>query len=125
MVSCRDRRHGHSEANRRDLCAVQEVGTEETNGNPGVVKVDEAASSNHSSPVVGTKRGGNGKSSHASRHADTADDEYSSTSEAINGEECQERGQELPGQGTSREDTGHLTAHAKVVLEKDGGVNAD
>ncbi|KAI6772962.1 hypothetical protein HG530_003920 [Fusarium avenaceum] len=125
MVGGRDGRHGHSQAERRNLSTVQEVGAKETDRDEGIVQVNEAASSNHSRLVLVTERSTDGEGDHAARHTSTADDEDGSTTEAINGEEGEERGQELPGEGSAGESLGGLSIHTEILLEENVGVDAD
>lgn len=125
VVGRRDAGHDHAEADGRDLGAVQEVRAQEADGHKGVEEVEEAASADHGGAVVVGERGGDGKRNHAGGHARARDYEDDTAAEAVDAEEGQERRQELPGQGAARQDARKLGAHAEVVLEQDGGVDAD
>lgn len=125
MIRSGDRRHGNTETDGSDLSAVEEVGTQEADGDKEVEEVDEAASSNLSGPVRGVERSGDGQADHANAHAGTAEHEDSATTETINGEEGDERGQELPGQSTAGQNARQFGAHAKVLLEEDGSVDGN
>ena len=125
MVGSRNGRHGHSESDGRDLGTVQEVGTQETDGNKRVVEVNEGSSDNHGRLVLGAERSANSQRNHTSRHTDTADNEHDTTTESIDGEKSNERSKELPGQGTAGQSLGSLGVETKVLLEKNVGVHAD
>lgn len=68
MVRRRDGRHGHPQAQGGDLGAVQEVGTEETDGDERVEEVDEDTGGDLGGMVIGTKRSGDGHGDHTAAH---------------------------------------------------------
>ena len=57
--------HGHSELDRRDLCAVEEVGTEETDGDEEVESEDEEGGSAHGTGVLIREASRDSESQHA------------------------------------------------------------
>lgn len=124
MVSSRDGGHGDTEAQRSNFSAVQEVGTEEADRDEEVEEVDEATGGNLGAVVV-RHGGGDGEGDHAERHAGTAEHEDGTAAEAVDGEEGDEGRQELPGQSAARQDARQLSAHAKVLLEEDAGVDGN
>lgn len=125
MVGGRDGRHGHTETERSDLSAVEEVCAEETDGDEGVEQVDEDTSHDLRSCVLSTEGGGNGQSNHAACHARARDHEDGTTSEAVNGEEGDEGRQKLPSQSATSKSACIFGAHAQVGLEDDRSVDRD
>lgn len=76
-------------------------------------------------PVGGRERRGDRERDHAARHADTAEDKYGTATKAVDGDEGEERREELPGQGATGEYTRHFAAEAQVLLEENGRVYTD
>ena len=125
VVGGRDTGHGDTEAGGCDLSAVQEVGAEETNGDEKVEEEDEERGDDLSWLVALRVRRGNGKSQHARGHTGAGEHEELAATEAVDGEEGDEAGQELPGKRTTRQNAGSLRVEAKTLLEDDGGVGGD
>jgi len=125
MVGGRYTRHGDSQSDGSNLGGVQEVGTEETNWDEEVEQEDEQHTDDLGGQIRSWKGCGHSQTSHASRHADTAEHEDSSASEPVNCEEGDEAAQELPGQAAARKNTRSLGAERKTLLENDGRVHRD
>lgn len=117
MVRSGDTGHGDTEACRRNFCAVQEVGTEESDRDEEVEQENEESRGNLSRHVALGETASDSKGRHTSRHSCTAEHEQLAASESVDGEECHETRQELPGQGTTAEDAGSLSVHTKTLLE--------
>jgi len=125
VVGGRDGRHGHAEAHGRDFGAVQEVGAEEADGDEEVEGEDEEGGGAHGRAVLVREARADRERHHAAGHSEAGEEEEGAAAEAVDGEEGDEAGEELPGQAGAGEDTGDLGAHAQTVLEQDGGVDTD
>ena len=125
MVGRRNRRHGHTQADGRNLGTVQEVGAEETDGHEGVEEVDEDAGGDLGRVVLGAPGRADGQGYHADAHAAAGDHEDGAAAQAVDGEEGDEGRQELPGQRAASKGAGVLGGHAQVGLEDDGCVHRD
>lgn len=119
MVRSGDGRHGDTESDGSNLCAVQEVCAQEADWYKEAEQVDEKCCSNGCSFVV-RKGGCDGQRYHAKAHASATDDEAEAASEPVNGEECDKAGQKFPGEHAAGKDTSNFTTHTKAFLE-DGG----
>jgi hypothetical protein len=125
VVGGRDGCHGHAQAHGRDLGAVQEVGAEEADGDEEVEGEDEEGGGAHGRAVLVREARADCQRGHAAGHAEAGEEEERAAAEAVDGEEGDEAGEELPGQAGAGQDAGDLGAHAQTVLEQDGGVDAD
>lgn len=125
MVRRGDGRHGHPQADGRNLGTVQEVGAEEADWHEGVEEVDEYAGGDLCRLVLGAHGGGDGQANHADAHARSRDNEDGTASEAVDGEEGDEGRQELPRERASSKGAGVLRGHSQVGLEDDGCVHRD
>ena len=125
VVGGRDTSHGDTKTGRCDFCTVQEVGAEETDGNEEVEEEDEQCGNDLRGLVGLGERRGNGESQHARGHTGTGEHEELAATEAVNGEEGDEAGKELPGERTTGEDAGSLRVEAKTLLEDDRGVGGN
>jgi hypothetical protein len=125
VVGGGDGGHGDAEAHGRDFGAVQEVGAEEADGDEEVEGEDEERGSTHGGAVLVREARADGERHHAAGHSEAGEEEELAAAEAVDGEEGDEAGEELPGQAGAGQDAGDLGAHAQTVLEQDGGVDAD
>jgi hypothetical protein len=125
VVGRGDRGHGHTQANGRNLGTVQEVGAEESNWHKGIEEIDEDASGDLGSLILGAPGSADGQRYHATTHAAAGDDEDGATPEAVDGKEGDEGGQELPSQCAASKGAGVLGGHAQVGLENDSCVHRD
>lgn len=119
MIRSRNTRHGHPQPRGRNLSAVQKVGAEETNGDEEVEQEDEEGRSNLRRAVALGEAGGNSERQHAGRHTRTAEHEELAATKAVNGEEGDEAGEELPCESTAGEDAGSFAVEAETLLEDD------
>lgn len=117
--------HGHTEAHGRDFGTVEEVAAEEADGDEEVEGEDEEGGRAHRAGVGVGEAGADGERHHAAGHAEAGDDEQDAAAEAVDGEEGNEAGQELPCQAGTGQNTRELRGHAQAVLEENGGVDTD
>lgn len=112
-----DTSHGDTKSRRRDFSAVQEVGTEETDGDEEVEEEHEERGDNLSGVVGLGEAGSYCKRKHAGCHTSTAEHEELAATESVNREECDEARHELPGKRTTGKRARCLAVHAKTLLE--------
>lgn len=105
MVCRRDTSHAHSQSRWRHLRAVQEVRTEEANGDEEIKQEDEECRRNLRRLVVLWKTGCYSEREHAGRHTGAAEHEELATAKAVDGEEGNEAREEFPSQCAAGEDT--------------------
>ncbi|KAJ8119046.1 hypothetical protein OPT61_g95 [Boeremia exigua] len=117
--------HGDAETCGRDFSAVQEVGAEEADGDEEVEQEHKQSGHDLSSLVGCRPRGGNSESQHAGSHASAGKHEQLAATEAVDGEEGHEAGQELPGKCATRQNARSLCIEAETLLEDDGRVGGD
>jgi hypothetical protein len=90
-------RHTDAQTRRRDFSAVQKVCAEEANGNEEVEEEYEQGGGDLRGVIRFGERGGDGEREHARRHAAAGEHEELAASEAVDGEEGDEAGEEFPG----------------------------
>lgn len=98
VVGGGDGGHGDTETDGGDLCAVEEVSTEETEGVEGVKEEDEEGGDDGGGMVL-AEAVGDGEDDHADAHAGAADHEDGATAETVDSDEGDEAAQKLPGHG--------------------------
>lgn len=122
VVGGRDTGHRDTEAGGRDFGAVEEVCAQEADGDEEVEEEDEQCGDDLCGLVGLGHRGGDGECEHARGHAGAREHEQLAAAEAVDGEEGDEAGQELPGQCAAGQDARGFGVEAETLLEDDGGV---
>jgi hypothetical protein len=119
MVRSRNTRHSNSQSCRSHFRTVQEIGTEKSNRDEEVEQENEESGRNLSRVVGLGETGSNGEGQHARCHADSGEHEELAATEAVDGEEGDETGEEFPGEGATGEDAGGFGVKTETLLEND------
>ena len=119
VIGGTDSTHGHTKTGGGNFCAVQEVRAKESDGDEEVEQENEEGRGNLSRSVALGEAASNCKRQHATCHTGTTEHEKLAASESVDGEECDEAGEEFPGQSATAENAGGLAVHTKALLEDD------
>jgi hypothetical protein len=119
MVRGGNSRHSNSQPRRRHFSTIQEIGTEESNRDEEVEQENEQSGRNLSRVVGLGEAGSHSERQHARCHADSGEHEELAATEAVDGEEGDETGEEFPGEGATGEDAGGFGVKTETLLEND------
>lgn len=125
MISRGNARHCHSQSERSNFCAIEEVGPQEADRDEEIEQEDEQNADNLSSEVGLRERSRHGQSHHTTCHSGAADHQCNPAAKSVDREERHETREKLPCESATRENPCRLRFQPETLLENDSGVYRD